>query len=171
MPPKRKRTKLEEARHYLSGGGVLREDSDDELGLDDHPWEWHRDEHDDTHILGARMGRFECRVGDIVLLKAPASGEAWVAIIWNFSEGEEDGEHGEGVREKQAGILWFSSEKEIRSKKKRTDFLPGELYITSTLDNNALTTINGKAVILSEEAFAKRYPSGKIPRNSADHGK
>ena len=31
MPPKRKRTKREEVRHYLSGGGVLREDSDDEL--------------------------------------------------------------------------------------------------------------------------------------------
>src|SRR5271169_2391974 len=37
----RKRTsQAERARRYLSGSGVAREDSDDELGLDDLPWEW-----------------------------------------------------------------------------------------------------------------------------------
>ncbi len=176
MPGKRKRTKLEEARHYLSGGGVLREDSDDELGREDHPWEWVYGEKEGSSdgartIIGARMGRFECRVGDIVLLKAPASNEAWVAIIWNFSNAETEDEDGDVVTEKQAGMLWFSSDKEIRSKKKRTDCLPNELYITPTFDNNALTTINGKAIILSREAFDRRYPGVKIPRNSADHGK
>ncbi|KAK5690299.1 Origin recognition complex, subunit 1 [Elasticomyces elasticus] len=177
MPGKRRRTKLEQARHYLSGGGVLREDSDDELGLDDHPWEWMYDaksgSKNDENIIGARMGNFECRIGDIVLLKAPASNEAWVAIIWNFSEGETEDEDGEVVKEKQAGMLWFSSDREIRSKKKRTDCLPNELYITATFDKNALTTINGKAIILSQEAFSRRYVNagGKIPKNSADHGK
>ncbi|KAK0365585.1 Origin recognition complex, subunit 1 [Friedmanniomyces endolithicus] len=176
MPGKRKRTKLEEARHYLSGGGVLREDSDDELGREDHPWEWVYGEKEGSsdgtkNIVGARMGRFECRIGDIVLLKAPASNEAWVAIIWNFSDAETEDEDGDVVSEKQAGMLWFSSDKEIRSKKRRTDCLPNELYITPTFDNNALTTINGKAIILSREASDRRYPGGRIPRNSADHGK
>ncbi|KAI9827579.1 MAG: Origin recognition complex, subunit 1 [Thelocarpon impressellum] len=35
-----RRSKAERARRFLAGGGVSREDSDDELGLDDHPWEW-----------------------------------------------------------------------------------------------------------------------------------
>ncbi|KAK5157660.1 Origin recognition complex, subunit 1, partial [Cryomyces antarcticus] len=79
MSLKRKRTTAETARRYLSGGGVLREDSDDELGLDDLPWEWMYDEQKAIHevqgkqekskrrnqpaagpcIVGARMGSFE----------------------------------------------------------------------------------------------------------------
>jgi origin recognition complex subunit 1 len=46
-----------------------------------------------------------------------------------------------------------------------------ELYISSTADDNPLTTINGKATILSKDAFFKRYPSGTIKRNSKDYGK
>lgn len=115
--------------------GIAREDSDDELGVDDHPWEWiHADVReaspagtpsrkrkrsmvdDEPRIIGARMGSFVCRAGDIVLLKAETTGEAWVAIIRDFLE-DEDGEMA-------ADFLWFSSEKEIRNKhKKRTDFL------------------------------------------------
>jgi origin recognition complex subunit 1 len=115
--------------------GVAREDSDDELGVDDHPWEWiHADTRGNSpaetpsrkrkralvdegpRIIGARMGSFVCHVGDIVLLKAETTGEAWVAIIREFLE-DEDGETA-------ADFLWFSSEKEIRNKdKKRTDFL------------------------------------------------
>lgn len=115
--------------------GIAREDSDDELGVDDHPWEWiHADAREaspaggpsrkrkralvdeEPTIIGARMGSFVCRVGDIVLLKAETSGEAWIAIIRDFLE-DEDGEMA-------ADFLWFSSEKEIRNKhKKRTDFL------------------------------------------------
>lgn len=71
---------------------------------------------EDPRITGARMGSFVCRVGDIVLLKAETTGEAWVAIIREFLE-DDDGEMA-------ADFLWFSSEKEIRNKhKKRTDFL------------------------------------------------
>lgn len=149
---------------------MLREDSDDELGLDDHPWQWIHDEKQGS-IIGARMGRFECYLGDAVLLKAPTSNEAWVAILYRFQEGEEEDEDGHVTTEKQASMLWFSSEKEIRSKKKRTDFLENELYITANFDTNALTTINGKAFVYSPEAFAKKFPSGKVPRNSNAYGK
>lgn len=174
MPPKRRRTPLQKARHYLSGGGVLREDSDDELGLEDHPWQWIHSPTKPKEIVGARMGSFEVRLGDIVLLKAPVSNEAWVAILCNFSEKEveehEDGDGGD--TEKVATMLWFSSEKEIRSKaKKRMDFMDNELYITANFDENPLTTINGKAKIMSSEEFGRLYPSRKVPRNSKDYGK
>lgn len=115
--------------------GIAREDSDDELGVDDHPWEWIYADireaspdgglsrkrkralvDEEPRMIGARMGSFVCRVGDIVLLKAETSGEAWIAIIREFMEDEEG--------EMAADFLWFSSEKEIRNKhKKRMDFL------------------------------------------------
>ncbi|WPG99149.1 origin of replication binding protein [Acrodontium crateriforme] len=170
MPPKRKRTKLEQARHFLSGGGVIREDSDDELGDEDHPWEWIYEDGAAGHIIGARMGSFECFIGDAVLLKAPVENEAWVALIHDFTEGEpEDGDDKEP--EKLANMIWFSSEREIRSKKKRSDFLQNELYATTNFDANPLTTINGKAKVMSPETFQALYPNGTVPRNSKDHGK
>ena len=175
MPPKKKSNR-EKALHYLSGGSVLREDSDDELGLDDHPWEWIHDAK--GAIMGARMGSFEVYAGDIVLLKAPVSNEAWVAILYEFHNGQpvgerdDDGDEGEAEDPKTATMMWFSSEKEIRNtKKKRSDFLSNELYITANFDENPLTTINGKAQVMAAETFHKRYPNGKLPRNSKDHGK
>ena len=48
MAPVRKLTRAEQARQYLAGGAVLREDSDDELGLEDHPWEWLYEDNDET---------------------------------------------------------------------------------------------------------------------------
>jgi origin recognition complex subunit 1 len=131
-----KRSRAEQARQFLAGGAVFREDSDDELGYEDHPWEWIYDDADDAprenatprkrkaaptspgrNIVGARMGRFRCKVGDAVLLKAEGN-QAWVGIICDFHEDVEDDE-------KMAKFLWFSSEKEIRNQsKKRTDFLP-----------------------------------------------
>ena len=172
MPPKRKRSKVEEARHYLSGGGVLREDSDDELGSDDIPWKWIYDHTDgERHITGARLGKFEVHVGDAVLLKAPVSNEAWVAILYGFSESKVEDGDGDAELAKTATMMWFSSEKEIRSKSKRTDFLPNELYVTVNFDENPLATINGKATIVSKDRFDSLYPTGKIPRNSKDFGK
>lgn len=114
--------------------GIVREDSDDELGLDDHPWEWVYADSNQTpqtqngtasrkrkrtvegkqEIIGARMGSFHCSVGDTVLLKAEGTGEAWVGIICGFLEDDEG--------DKVADFMWFSSEREIRNKqKKRTD--------------------------------------------------
>jgi len=137
------RSQVQKARQFLTGGAVFREDSDDELGYEDHPWEWiydHADagaddarqgkEKDVTsrkrksgpsslqhRIVGARMGSFKCKVGDAVLLKAEGD-QAWVGIVCDFYEDHEDDE-------KMAKFLWFSSEKEIRNRnKKRTDFLP-----------------------------------------------
>ena len=140
MAPTRKRTRIEQARQYLTGGAVFREDSDDELGYDDHPWEWIYSDDDaereqpapnatprkrkaaaalaaGRRIVGARMGTFRCALGDTVLLKADGS-QAWVGIICDFYDDEDEDE-------KMAKFLWFSSEKEIRNKSsKRTDYLP-----------------------------------------------
>ena len=92
---------------------MLREDSDDELGLEDHPWDFIYTSEDNTsgdaadtsngqqRIIGARMGEFECYIGDTVLLKAPAGNEAWVAIIYDLSEGELEDDDGEMVVQKK----------------------------------------------------------------------
>lgn len=139
-----KRSRADKARQYLTGGAVLREDSDDELGYEDHPWEWIYDDNGaqevpgtdnatprkrkaatnepSRRIVGARMGSFRCRVGDAVLLKAEGN-QAWVGIVCDFFDDiEED--------EKMAKFLWFSSEKEIRNQnKKRTDFVPASVSL------------------------------------------
>lgn len=156
-----KAAKVERAKRYLTGSGVTREDSDDELGIEDHPWEWIYQEEPNSRqddasineeemvvdllnaeatstpsgragrkrkiskkaggnarpkIIGAKMGNFECKIGDCVLLKAEGTNEAWVGLICEFMEDDE----GEMV----ANFMWFATEKEIRNKeKKRTDFM------------------------------------------------
>jgi origin recognition complex subunit 1 len=114
--------------------GVSREDSDDELGSDDLPWEWiydvqspKRTDADDSSgdrkrrkltkgtIIGAHIGDFECRVGDCVLLKAEGSNEAWVGLICEFVQDDD----GEG--DMAANFMWFSTESEIRNKNKKRD--------------------------------------------------
>lgn len=222
--PRSKRNTAVKARQYLSGGGVSREDSDDELGIEDYPWEWvyadavpswddaaqsmstaagtsapnedsdafpsrsgvahRRDGRSEGQIIGARMGSFECKVGDCVLLKAEGTNEAWVGLICEFRE--EEGDEG-----KVANFMWFSSEKEIRNReKKRTDFMQvtitlvlvigrttlimsrkNELYLTPSWDLNPLASINGKAWILSPKTFLTRFPTGKVPRSSKESGK
>ncbi|KAF2691121.1 P-loop containing nucleoside triphosphate hydrolase protein [Lentithecium fluviatile CBS 122367] len=178
-----KRTRIEQARQFLSGGAVPRDDSDDELGYEDFPWEWIYDETSGSQntdnvtprkrkavpalaskrIVGARMGSFVCRQGDTVLLKAEGN-QAWVGLICEFFEDEEEGE-------KMAKFMWFSSEKEIRSKStKRTDFLPNELYISPAFDENPLASINGTAKVLSLEDFQRLYPTG-VKKSSRDYGK
>jgi origin recognition complex subunit 1 len=122
---KQQNAKAERARRILAGSTLRREDSDDELGEDDLPWEWVfsgpgdiSDEGDDKDvkdptinkrkgrpmrkaskarerkIIGAKMGTFECKIGDCVLLKAD-SNEAWAGIICDFLE--EDDEMGATV--------------------------------------------------------------------------
>ena len=46
-----------------------------------------------------------------------------------------------------------------------------EVYITPSWDVNPLTSINGRASIVSAETFRSKYPSGKVPRSSKDYGK
>ena len=133
--------------------GVVRDDSDDELGIDDLPWEWiceastpaatseqsevsrKRKHVSQQRIVGARMGNFECQLGDCVLLKAEGgSNEAWVGIINEFLDEDEDGQ-------KAANFLWFSTEKEIRNNnKKRADFLRAS-KLQPTVKTLALTDL------------------------------
>ncbi|KAF2461009.1 P-loop containing nucleoside triphosphate hydrolase protein [Lineolata rhizophorae] len=176
-----------------------RDDSASDLSADDREWEWiYDDEGDDDgdagrrdddarpglsastkksrpaparrmssastrSIVGARKGRVECRIGDVVLLHNDSS-QPWVALVCEFMEDPLDGD-------KMANFLWFTSPDEIRNvKKRRTDALPNERYITTDADANTLETINGKAIILSPQAFREKYPSGKIPRSSKGFG-
>ncbi|KAI1115182.1 ATPase [Nemania sp. NC0429] len=147
------------------------QDDDD---LDDE-WEWiyqaaptqsGRPRRESTRqIVGARNGEFECRTGDCVLLKAEGANQAWAAIIIDFVESDEDGDMA-------ADFLWFSPENEIRNgPRKRSDFLTNELYITSSSDINSLSSINGKARIMSHSAFSREFPTGKIPRSSPAYNK
>ncbi|PGH11300.1 hypothetical protein AJ80_07200 [Polytolypa hystricis UAMH7299] len=204
-------TAQERAKQWLTKGGIFREDSDDELGYDDYPWEWiyettgesrDGDDKDDISddeldcmtptkrgrtrnprskppkrrtIIGARMGPFECKVGEVVLLKSPEAGKDWAGIICEFLEEEdeesddEDDEEGSGGVVKSANIMWFTSPDEFLStkNKKRTDALPNEQYITLDFNVNPLTSINGKATVLSQEVFLERYPDGKPPKGKA----
>ncbi|KAL6706518.1 Origin recognition complex, subunit 1 [Coniothyrium glycines] len=179
------RSRVDKARQFLTHGAVLREDSDDELGYEDHPWEWiyaaatTEEPQPATsatpkkrkaaaalsarRIVGARMGSFRCKVGDTVLLKAEGN-QAWVGIVCDFFEDLEQDE-------KMAKFLWFSSEKEIRNQnKKRTDFLPNELYISAAFDENPLESINGTAKIMSLAQYQASYPAG-LKKSSKDFGK
>lgn len=129
-------------------------DSEDELCPDEAVWEWiyessasatptgptNNDDKDPQSnrkrrkvtsgkIVGARIGQFECHIGDTVLLKADGSNDAWVALVGEFVDDEEDGEMA-------ANFMWFSTEKEIRNReKKRSDFL-----WVNTNDSVQLTT-------------------------------
>ncbi|MCJ1421607.1 Origin recognition complex, subunit 1 [Xylographa parallela] len=162
--------KAKTARRFLTAGGVTREDSDDELGTEDHPWQWiysHSQQTGSREIVGARMGNFSCMRGDCVLLKAE-SNEAWVGLINDFEVGE-DGD-------KSANFMWFSTPKEISRTRRnkqllRSDALSNELYITPAWDINPLTSINGKAHVMSLIAFHARYPSGKVPPSTKLHDK
>ena len=124
---KKNASRAERALRLLSGVGVARDDSDDELGFEDNPWEWilSKDIQNPSAIIGAQMGNFQCYLGEAVLLKAEGlAKEAWVGIICSFLEDEEN-------NEKAANFMWFSSEKEIRSReRKRQDFYAVCLKVT-----------------------------------------
>ncbi|KAK8251937.1 P-loop containing nucleoside triphosphate hydrolase protein [Phyllosticta capitalensis] len=185
MAPTRKKTTTERARQWLRGGGVLREDSDDELGLEDLPWEWVYEDGQDVEdasqdkprkrgrprkrkIIGTRFGNFECRLGDTVLIQAD-SNEAWVGIVVEFFDGKDEDT---GEDEKMAKFMWFCTPREIRNKAKmRNDYLENELYVTAYFDDNPLASINGSATVLSKDEFYRKYPSGRVPRNAKDYGK
>lgn len=153
------------ARQLLTGVGIQREDSDDELGDEDLTWEWiYNSNSKRQRIVGAQFGKFRCKIGDCVLLKAEGVKEAWVAMICEFEE-DEDGN-------KAANFMWFSSEREIRNKNKKImEVLANELYITPSFDINPLESINGSAKVLSPAAFEKKYPTGKISPRSKEYGK
>ncbi|CBF87934.1 hypothetical protein AN1207.2 [Aspergillus nidulans FGSC A4] len=191
----RKRNALKRAEQWMTKGGIIREDSDDELGEEDLPWEWIYDTELDNNeetgkgvqasgetpkssrrrssrqsqrkIIGARTGPFECRIGDTVLLKSPEPGKDWAGIITEFLE-EEDDEDDEPI--KSANIMWFASPDEFMStrNKRRADALPNEQYLTTDFNVNPLNSINGKAQVMSKDAFFARYPNGAAPKSKAE---
>ena len=119
LPPqtrkKRRTSALSKARDRLRG--VIREDSDDELGLEDHPWEWVYSPTAKHRIVGARMGSFDVHIGDCLLIKGEGlKGEAYVGMACEFAHSKE------GM---MCNVNWFSTESEVRrGGKKRGDFLP-----------------------------------------------
>lgn len=161
------------ARHWLTKGGMAREDSDDELGYEDYPWEWiyvadterSRSKKVPNKIIGARMGSFECKLGQVVLLKSPEAGRDWAGIICEFLEVEDEDGQGEDMV-KSANIMWLASPDEFIStkNKKRLDALPNEQYLTTDFNVNPLSSINGKARVMSKDAFFRKYPNGDPPR-------
>ncbi|PYH44448.1 origin recognition complex subunit 1 [Aspergillus saccharolyticus JOP 1030-1] len=187
-PSVRKRAQL-----WMTKGGLVRDDSDDELGEEDHPWEWIYDTEDNNEqdskptadpsqdtpksmrkrsarpnanrsrkIIGARMGSFECALGQVVLLKSPEPGKDWIGIITEFLEQDDDDD--EVI--KSANIMWFASPDEFMStkNKRRSDALPNEQYLTADFNVNPLTSINGKATVMSKDAFYAKYPGGVAPK-------
>lgn len=168
------------AKRWLTKGGIFHEDSDDELGCEDLPWSWVYAPDGAANsveeagpsppgrkIIGARMGSFECRIGEAVLLKSPEPGKDWAGIICEFLEEkpDEDDDLQQDGLVKSANIMWFASPDEFIStrNKKRADALPNEQYITVDFNVNPLTSINGKASVLSKDAFYAKYPDGKPP--------
>ncbi len=173
-------------KEYLTKGGLRRDDSDDELGYDDHPWRWIYNDEDPPilddqttpskkrkasaldgkkkTIIGARMGSFSVRIGDSVLLKSPEQGKDWVGLACDFSDDNEDGE-----KEMCVHVQWFCTPEELMSGKrtKLPDVLPNEAYITADFNLNPLTAINGRATVLSKDAFLKAYPGGQPPKSKS----
>ena len=177
--------KMARSKNWLTKGGFDREDSDDELGYEDIPWEWVYEESGadaqdgqksrkrkasamadaPTAIIGAHMGSFSVKIGDAVLLKSPEQGKDWAGLICAFSEIDDDGEE-----DMCCHIQWFCSPEELMGSKRskiRDDVLPNESYITADFNLNPLTSINGKATVLSKDRFFKKYPGGKLPRPKA----
>lgn len=51
------------------------------------------------------------------------------------------------------------------------NFSQNELYICPSWDVNPIASINGKATVSSAKSFLAKYPGGRIPRSSKEHGK
>ncbi|KAK5939218.1 Origin recognition complex, subunit 1 [Knufia obscura] len=180
---------MSRSKKWSTKGGLAREDSDDELGYEDLPWEWIYAEgtsqalHDgDTPsrkrkasamlggdskkaIAGARMGSFTVKIGDAVLLKSPEQGKDWAGLICGFSDTDEDDEE-----EMCAHIQWFCAPDELlsatgRKSRSMPEFLPNETYITADFNMNPLTAINGRAIVMSKADFLNTYPEGEMPKS------
>ena len=150
--------------------------SDDELAGDEPTWEWiynstpTTERSDDPQsdrkrrkvvgdrIVGARIGQFECRIGDTVMLKADGFNEVWVALICEFVEDDGEGE-------KAANFMWFSSEREIRNKdKKRTDFFPVRYKLCETAELNLTSLFRTNSTYPHHGTSTPWRPSMERPR-------
>lgn len=179
---------------WATKGGLTREDSDDELGYEDLPWEWIYSEEasatgpdgkgssrkrkaaaledaEKRRIVGAQMGSFVVNVGDAVLLKSPEQGKDWAGLICAFSETDDDDEG-----EMCAYIQWFCAPDELltgagRKTKSIPEVLPNETFITADFNMNPLTAINGKATVLSKSDFYTTFPNGEPPKSKSAQNK
>lgn len=179
---------------WATKGGLNREDSDDELGYEDLPWEWiysnkTHDTGDDGKgssrkrkataleatekniIVGARMGSFVVNVGDAVLLKSPEQGKDWAGLICAFSDTDDDDEG-----EMCAHIQWFCAPDELlsgagRKAKLMPEVLANETFITADFNMNPLTAINGKATVLAKDDFYRTFPNGEAPKSKSARNK
>lgn len=172
-------------------GALVREDSDDELGDEDHPWDWIFDAESELEgeaeadngttpksrrrrssrparkkrtIIGAKMGGFECRLGQVVLLKSPEAGKDWIGIITEFVEEDDDENEGEVL--KSANIMWFAGPDEFLStrNKRRTDALPNEQYLTADFNlNPSLRSMEGRPSCPSKLS-SRNTPMEPLPR-------
>jgi hypothetical protein len=178
MPGRKSETTVQRARRWLSGGALTRDDSDDELGQEDLPWEWvyessdnakptkkrkREDEGTSRTIIAARMGSFECKIGDAVFLKS-ADNQAWVGIVCLFRDNDEG--------EKEANFMWFSSPAEIRNKaKKRMDFdkvsllraSARRLLIPASVERTIHFTFMGLESFVIDKRHCIYYVKGEVP--------
>lgn len=128
---KKRSTKVHEARRLLSGAAPYEENFEDELALDNPSWTWiytqqssveSNNQQLKARIIGARRGRFQCKLGDALLLKA-SHDVSWVALLCGFSTNEKKA--ADGGDETLAHFMWLSAPDEIRNRnKRRTDALP-----------------------------------------------
>ncbi|RPA99258.1 P-loop containing nucleoside triphosphate hydrolase protein [Choiromyces venosus 120613-1] len=170
-PTKKKQPNLTRVRKILHS--VQCEDSDDELGDEDLPWEWiHSGDPKvgDTKV-GAKMGQFNIGIGDCVLIKGEGlQGEAYIGMICEFDEEERKLEDGGGV-EMMVNVMSFSTEFEVKNReKKRVDYLPNELYLNPSYNLIPLPSINGRAKVLSLQKFNEAYPAG-VQKKSKEYEK
>jgi len=110
-PRKQPEDKAQRARRLLAGSTHPKDDSEDDLDDEDESWEWvyeaeinldheeneaatpsrkNRPRFQEKRIIGAKTGKFQCKIGDCVVLR-PDRNEVWAGIICGFREdGEED---------------------------------------------------------------------------------
>ncbi|RPA92470.1 P-loop containing nucleoside triphosphate hydrolase protein [Choiromyces venosus 120613-1] len=134
-PTKKKQPNLTRVRKILHS--VQCEDSNDELGDEDLPWEWIHsgDPKVGDAEVGAKMGQFNIGIGDCVLIKGEGlQGEAYIGMICEFDEEERKLEDGGGV-EMMVNIMSFSTEFEA--------------------------DVSSGAKVLSLQKFNEAYPAGE----------
>ncbi|KAG9248741.1 origin recognition complex subunit 1 [Calycina marina] len=174
------------ARKLLAGSTQHDEDAEKDLDDEGIPWQWIEADNGNTtdiavnhatpsrkskvrsgvkRIIGARKGRFECKIGDCLVLKSDRN-DIWAGIACEFREdGDED--------DLCVSIMWFQAESDIKNGvKKRKDYLPSERYASLHLNFTPLESIGGKAIILSEKAYNAIFPPGqKTNKKSKNYNK
>ena len=182
-------------KNWLTKGGLAREDSDDELGYDDLPWEWiYSDEVSKLQEIDQNVEHAPSRKRKASELSDHPSDRKLKRTIVGARMGHFSVRIGDAVllkspeagkdwaglicgfsevddeddEEMCAHIQWFCSPEELsggKSFKPRSDVLQNETYITTDFNMNPLAAINGKAEVMSKETFFKQFPNGKPPKS------